>query len=261
LLTRFLTALPLIVGFILALYLASDTVWLGVMGLALFLAAQEWAGLSHVKGSAGYVYAALLTLLGLALVQTWQGLAWVYIPPVLFWLITPVLLFHGVKFSSRPVTLLLGALILVSSYLAIVELRRQDPGLLLALVGMVIIVDSAAYFTGRRFGRHKLAPMISPGKTWEGVAGAAVAVTVYAVVVWFLLLRPHMDGTLLQALLMAWFLLVLSVVGDLLESWLKRQAGVKDSGTLLPGHGGVLDRIDSLTAVLPATALYWIWLQ
>jgi phosphatidate cytidylyltransferase len=139
--------------------------------------------------------------------------------------------------------------------LALLFLRNHSPSLLLAIVGIAIVADTAAYFTGRAFGKHKLAPSISPGKTWEGAVGGAVAVAVYA------LLLPAPEGIgKLQLIVAALALSVLSVLGDLFESWIKRRAGVKDSSQLLPGHGGILDRIDSQLAVLPVAAFIWIWL-
>jgi phosphatidate cytidylyltransferase len=123
------------------------------------------------------------------------------------------------------------------------------------------VSDIAAYFTGRAWGRRKLAPNISPGKTWEGVAGAFVGVVVYGVAVglstgW---LAELSFVALLGAVLALLLLTALGVVGDLFESLLKRQAGIKDSSQILPGHGGVLDRIDSLLAILPPAALILHW--
>ena len=124
----------------------------------------------------------------------------------------------------------------------------------------VWIADTAAYFAGRAFGRRKLAPAISPGKTWEGVYGALAAVAAYALALWPAARRAGgfddsgiapLAGWIAAALVLA----ALSVVGDLFESLLKRQAGVKDSGSILPGHGGILDRIDALLAAMPAAAL------
>jgi phosphatidate cytidylyltransferase len=127
-------------------------------------------------------------------------------------------------------------------------------------MAIVWVADSAAYFAGRRFGKRRLAPAISPGKTWEGVYGALIAVAVYA-----LALLPFAEGAgysaaIVPASVIAWVALAmalvgLSIVGDLFESQLKRNRGVKDSGKLLPGHGGVLDRIDALLAALPPAAL------
>jgi len=118
---------------------------------------------------------------------------------------------------------------------------------------MLVVVkmgDIGAYTVGRLIGRHKLAPRLSPGKTWEGVAGALATVTVYALILAGITARG-------SGFLVATFLgmTVFSIVGDLFESWLKRSAGVKDSGAILPGHGGMLDRIDALTSALPFAAL------
>ena len=123
------------------------------------------------------------------------------------------------------------------------------------LMAIVWVSDTAAYFCGRRWGRHKLAVSISPGKTWEGVCGALVAVAGYY---WLFNAADVADHAVLQgATGFAGFMVlaVLGIEGDLFESWIKRTAGVKDSGTILPGHGGVLDRIDALTASMPAVAL------
>jgi phosphatidate cytidylyltransferase len=126
-------------------------------------------------------------------------------------------------------------------------------------MALVWVADIAAYFAGRTWGRHKLAPTISPGKTWEGAAGALIGVLIYATVLG--LYGPARGEELpgfSQCVQMGMILLLLtavSIMGDLFESLAKRQAGVKDSSALLPGHGGVLDRIDSLTSTLPFAAL------
>jgi phosphatidate cytidylyltransferase len=157
---------------------------------------------------------------------------------------------------------LAGMLVIWPLWAAIVELRTASPWLLLAIMALVWIADIAAYFAGRRFGRRKLAPAISPGKTWEGVLGALVAVLAYGIVLDVLahsrvtVLTPFFDGLWGGIAVLAMLALVaLSVLGDLFESWMKRGAGRKDSSSLLPGHGGVLDRIDALTSTLPVAAL------
>jgi phosphatidate cytidylyltransferase len=151
-------------------------------------------------------------------------------------------------------------LLLVPTWLALLRLQEQ-PWVLLAILGVVWVADSAAYFAGHQWGRRKLAPAISPGKTWEGVAGAAVAVAVYHAAVWIFGFAPAAPGLGLFAALLVAILFPLSIIGDLFESWIKRQAGVKDSGRLLPGHGGVLDRIDALTSTLPLAALAFSWMM
>ncbi len=151
---------------------------------------------------------------------------------------------------------LAGFLVLVPVWAALVVLHGNGSAgvwLLLTLMGIVWGADSGAYFAGRRWGRRKLAPHISPGKTWEGVSGGvATAVLIALLAAWLMdFAWASMPGFALLAVVTALF----SIVGDLLESLLKRRRGVKDSGALLPGHGGILDRIDSLTAAAPVYTL------
>ena len=144
--------------------------------------------------------------------------------------------------------------------IALAILRTIDWKLLLACMAIAWVADTAAFFAGRRFGKVKLAPAVSPGKTREGALGALLAVVLYGIVVAIVarLSLSALGWLLLVALLVV--LTVFSILGDLLESWFKRQVGLKDSGTLLPGHGGLLDRIDSLTAILPPVCLLMILL-
>jgi phosphatidate cytidylyltransferase len=135
------------------------------------------------------------------------------------------------------------------------DLRAENPWWLLGVMGLVWVADISAYFAGRKFGKNKLAPSISPGKTWEGVAGALLGVAVYVVLVILVSGTSRHYGLLPQAIVAAWWWTGLAIIGDLFESAVKRQAGVKDSGALLPGHGGLLDRIDALTPTLPLAAL------
>jgi len=174
---------------------------------------------------------------------------------VLFWvIIAPIWLARGVSLQHRIALLAAGFIILVPAALALAAL---PPLQVLAVLVLVWVADSAAYFVGRAWGRRKLAPSISPGKTWEGAWGGIAGALAYAIicgglaggVAWI----PLVAGAALLA--------VLSIVGDLFESAAKRQAGVKDSGTLLPGHGGILDRIDSATATLPLAALLLPWMR
>jgi phosphatidate cytidylyltransferase len=178
-----------------------------------------------------------------------------------FWLaVAPAWLAAGWRVESKLVLALTGWLVLLAAWIALVQLQARSPALLLAAMAIVWIADTAAYFAGRALGRRKLAPTISPGKTWEGVYGALLATAVYTLVL--LLFAPEVihAGPLSPPALFGWVGLVLSltglsVVGDLFKSLLKRQRGVKDSGRILPGHGGVIDRIDALLAVMPPAAL------
>jgi len=154
-----------------------------------------------------------------------------------------------------------GLLVLVTAWLALVQLREIAALLILWLLSVVWVADTAAYFCGKKFGKRKLVPDISPGKTLEGVYGAFFAVSVYAIAIIAVNGNHHVSafGKAIPAYLLLaahWLITSLSIVGDLFESLLKRQAGVKDSGTILPGHGGVLDRIDGLISTLPVMAFF-----
>jgi len=198
------------------------------------------------------------SVLGLAGLAEKSGAAALAVAPVaLFWLTltllitlrrtTPVAPSQG----ASPAVLLAGPFLLTAAWVSLVALHRIEdlgPVLTLVLLALIWVADSAAYFSGRAFGRHKLAPAISPGKTVEGVAGALAAVALVAVAVQLLLMPGiSLAGWVVLALVVT----LVSVTGDLFESFIKRRRGLKDSGRLLPGHGGVLDRIDSLIAAAP----------
>ena len=165
------------------------------------------------------------------------------------------------------------AVSLVGCFAAIVALFAYSPLYLLSVMAIVWAADIFAYFSGKAFGKRKLAPSISPGKSWEGAIGGGIAVLVLATVV--IVLGGNTEGDVLSntfpvrvqaglgwAATYAILILIVaaSIVGDLFESQLKRRAGMKDSSNLLPGHGGVLDRIDALVPVLPLAALIGAWL-
>lgn len=256
---RLITGAALIAGLLLALYLSPATVWSLLMLAIAVIAAWEWGGLMQLRDRLRQLYAGA-TALAIGLLITAHGQdAWgVYLPAVLFWLLAaPLWLTRRLHLRHPLLLAAIGWLLLIPAPLAMIHLRALGPELLLSVVGVVVVADSAAYFVGRSLGRHKLAPHISPGKTWEGLVGGWVGVSLYGFTLH--MLWPQIHGALIQTLAAFWLLFILSVAGDLLESWLKREAGVKDSGRLLPGHGGVLDRIDSLMAVLPAAALYSVW--
>jgi len=257
LLTRVLTAAVLLAGFAAALFWL-ERAWFGaVVAVIVVLGAGEWARLCALVRWQRAAYA-MLCALAFVLVEFGRPalLAPVLWCAVAFWiLVVPAWLRKGVRADARVALLAAGALALIPAALAASAL---PPRLLLMALGLVWVADSAAFFAGSAFGRRKLAPSISPGKTWEGVAGGAVASAIYAII-WATLdagLQARVQGEIwIPFLAGALLLCALSVVGDLLESALKRQAGAKDSGRLLPGHGGVLDRIDSATATLPAALL------
>ena len=229
------------------------------------LAAWEWGRLAACPGTtARAAYAAAVGAIGLA--------AWWLAPAVaigwlaaalLFWCAVAIWLLAGGGPRVTGATgirwgwLLAGCLLLPSLALALAVLGQRadwlDRALLLYAVGVVWAADIGAYFAGRAWGRHKLAPRVSAGKTREGLWGGVAAVAGYAAVGAWAFGVP--GGAWLPWLMVALAAGLLSVAGDLLESVLKREAGVKDSGALLPGHGGLLDRIDSLIAATPVMVL------
>ena len=165
----------------------------------------------------------------------------------------------AVLWSSRSLRLLMGVLLLLPLWMGLVFLKQQDDSgsLLLWVVAIVALADIGAYFAGVRFGQHKLAPRVSPGKSWEGVAGGMLANFLLALV-----LSWWWDASLAEACLLVLTMLLVgsvSVLGDLFESMVKRQRGVKDSGSLLPGHGGILDRIDGWTTAVPVFVLAYLY--
>ncbi len=258
---RVVTGLGLLAAILLAVFAAPAPLWLGLVVLLLAAAAWEWARLLKFGPVSSHLFvgftASLIAVMAMSQVQF---LAEAYLASLGFWLLlVPLWLARAWPLPGRILGWLLGWLLLLPAGLALLYLREQGTGLLLGAIALSAVADSAAYFAGRAFGRHKLAPRISPGKTWEGAVGAGIAIGLFALVVggYF-----SCDGRCLLGLIAASGLLfVLSIEGDLFESWCKRVAGVKDSGNILPGHGGVLDRVDSHLAVLPIAALLWLWLH
>ncbi len=264
---RLLTVAVVLPLFLALLFFAPNPVWGALSALPIAVAAFEWARLAGFSpaGRVGFVACvalscALLLVLSITVVHlTFDSVALypLCFVATLFWvLLVPTSLRFQWRFSNAILTSIVGWLLLVPTWLAALALQRE-PVLMLLTLGAVWIADTAAYFAGRRFGKHKLAPRISPGKTVEGLAGAYIAVLIYAVIA-LRIYQPAAGWRTYAALLVFGFILTsLSVMGDLFESWIKRRAGAKDSGDLLPGHGGVLDRIDSLTATIPFAFLFF----
>jgi phosphatidate cytidylyltransferase len=265
---RLLTASVLLVLLALLLFRAPASVWQGAVLAAGLVASWEWAGLARFPGASRLFYVLLTGALagGLSWATAQESVVWLkvlYALSTLFWiLLVPLWLARQWRVESPAMLALTGWVVILPTGFALVSLRLAGPWTLLMFMAVVWLSDSAAYFVGRAWGRRKLAPAISPGKTWEGVAGAVVAVLLYAVVLgqWLAPDQESATGQVIRALSTGWIPLLLAltalgVEGDLFESWIKRCAGVKDSGSLLPGHGGILDRIDALTATLPLVAL------
>lgn len=261
-LTRALTVLVALPIFAAALILLPEWLWALFLGLILVIAGWEWAGLAAYGRAARLAYAAAVAIAALAIYYLAplsdgysQSELWVYGASLAFWtLVAPLWLRGHWKVRNSVVLGVVGLIVLVPMWLALVRLQAA-PWLLLLFMSIVWIADTAAYLAGRTWGRRKLAPRISPGKSWEGVLGAAIALSAYSVLLWVLVPAGERPFAAVSGLLVFAGTLALSIEGDLFESWMKREAGVKDSGHLLPGHGGILDRIDGLTSTMPAAAL------
>lgn len=263
---RVLTALILLPLLLAAIWFL-PTAWLyGLLSGVGLLMAWEWTGLMGWRGAAGkrYAYVALAgVLLAIAwlLPQREALLPWLLGLAVLWWLAVIGLFrgFPGNFHRHRPGALPMGALgllLVLSTLLALAQLHAMDNGVLRLMYFLFIVfaADTGAYFAGRAFGRHKLAPSISPGKTVEGAIGGLVLTAVWALSAGLYVFRP--EGVEIGLLLLLTVgVAAISIVGDLAESMFKRVAGIKDSGSILPGHGGILDRVDSILAAAPMMVL------
>lgn len=266
---RLLTAailVPLVVWGILHLpteYLA--------MVLALFILQGAWEWTAFMKMTSVAKRGLYVVIVATGLAGSWWVLRddasnWMALPVLsLFWwllAIAFVLQFPNStsRWSSSVAQFVIGLIVLIPTWLAVVALHEsgeQGPLLVMYLLSLIWVADSGAYFSGRAWGKRKLAPSVSPGKSWEGVGGGAALSLAYAVGAAQVLELPGNQWPLFVVLSLVTVLF--SVLGDLTESMFKRHAGLKDSGTLLPGHGGVLDRIDSVTAAAPVFVVgYWL---
>lgn len=259
---RVITATVLSAVFLALLLLTPQLIFSVFVTFVFALAAWEWAGLCDLRRQVYKVAYALIVVLLAGFVWWAVQMAWVSLLAVLgvagLWWTVALLWVQGYPASAllwRPIAirLTMGILVMLPALVAVYALQAKPEGayLVLAVVVIVAAADTGAYFSGKAFGRRKLAPRVSPGKSWEGVFGGAALVACLAV------LYSAITGVLSipQALAIALPTSMVSVLGDLLESMLKRHQGKKDSSQLLPGHGGVLDRIDGLLAAIPIFSL------
>jgi phosphatidate cytidylyltransferase len=244
------------------------------LALIMSVAAWEWARLAGLTNNiarlvfGGVTLIIMLLITGLLHYST-AWLPWVLVTNLIWWLLALVFVVTfrktpdqlPVSFSGSEIVLnlLAGIVIIVGAFVALVGIHQAlelGPYYILILLLLIWTADIAAYFTGKRFGKHKLAPYVSPGKTWEGVVGAILAVLVAAFIIGYVLhYEPATIGVFMVLVVVT---IAISILGDLTESLFKRRAGVKDSSHLLPGHGGILDRIDSLMAAAP---VFWLGLM
>ncbi len=269
---RILTAIVLLALLFAAIYILPVAYFPWIVGVFVLIGAWEWSALSGLKSKLSRVsYVVLVAFIYLMLsgielnesIEMLSGMAALWWAWSFIWLLRyqrqiKVIEPNKITFS------LLGILVLIPFWFATVILNLEQKinpeagQLLLYVIVLVALSDTSAYFVGRKWGKHKLASKISPGKSWEGFLGAVFIVTFLS---WPLAEILQVKGfTQIELIVIALIMVVAGVLGDLFESLMKRIAGVKDSGKILPGHGGVLDRIDAYTAAIPIfMAIYFYW--
>jgi phosphatidate cytidylyltransferase len=254
---RIVTALLLAALVIVVLVWLPPDVAVALISVAIFAGGYEWAGfarLQSVPARLAYAAAILLALTGAEMLSSDpRWLTNILRIAALWWLVAFLWLALRAQAGGRLAAFVVGFLVLVPAGIGLSHLVTLQPHgqlLLLYLIVLIAAADVGAYFGGRKFGKRKLAPHVSPGKTWEGFAAGMLAAASVAVCCAFIFDLPFWPWLFLCELIA-----LVSVVGDLTESMFKRHVGLKDSGKLLPGHGGILDRIDSLTAAAPTFLL------
>ncbi|MGB5625426.1 MAG: phosphatidate cytidylyltransferase [Woeseiaceae bacterium] len=255
--TRIVTAVISLVALGVVLFVVPADVAELVIAVVVLAGAWEWSGFLGLSGSS-------LRWVFVAVIAGLVAVSYTFLPdssdPILrIALVWWFAAFLWTLFFPTPIPALIrwvgGILVLVPMFVALINLYRIGPVVLLLALLIVWAADVGAYFAGKQFGRVKLAPSISPGKTWEGVLGGLLLVALLTVGAAY-----WTDTNLAVLLPFCLAVAALSIVGDLTVSMFKRTAGVKDSGKLFPGHGGVLDRVDSVAAAAPLFALGLVWL-
>ncbi len=267
--TRIITATILLAVLLPILFLLPAIYLSAFFLVTVLLAAWEWSRLiapESKRGAIIYPVFCLMIILGLLVLNqaVWQ-FALLAMAGMFWFFNAPFMLARGLNFSLqkwRYFYAILGLILLPATWFALIFLREIGLVFLLTAMGLVWVADIGAYFVGKAFGKHRLAAQISPGKSVEGALGGLMLCYGYAVLcVLYLPFEATLFGAWalrygwLPMLLMVTVLTAFSIFGDLFESQLKRVAGVKDSSHLLPGHGGVLDRVDALLPVMPLAAL------
>ena len=275
LLKRILTALVLASLIALAVFTLPMEYFSLVIGLITLIAAWEWSNLAGLTSLGKRILFLLVLILPMSGIHFWTqflelvaqatdwtdvrdysgALEWLVIPPVLFWILVMILIRNtptgvlNLQLKTR-YKVLIGWFILLSAWMFLSRLRSfYGPEMTMYFLILIWVADISAYFAGKKWGKTKLAPEISPGKTVAGMYGALISGLVCAVVL--SLIYGFQPMIALDFVLLSVLTVLISIYGDLFVSVVKRQRGVKDSGTLLPGHGGVLDRVDSLIAAIP----------
>jgi phosphatidate cytidylyltransferase len=258
--TRVITAAVLACLLLTGLFLLAPAWTVLAFGLVFTMGAWEWAGFGGLR--AAWARAGYALCIAALCVTAWfwtaepAHVSWLMGVATGWWVIAFFWLCLGPQRQQPALVLACGAVVLVPAFVALGRLQTagggfaRGPVMVLWLLLLVAAADVGAYFAGRRFGRRKLAPRVSPGKTWEGAAGGILLVAAVAGCG-----AVHFGLPPAAAVAFACVVGIFSIIGDLTESMFKRAAGLKDSGALLPGHGGLLDRVDSVTAAAPLYAL------
>lgn len=273
--TRIATALVLIAGLVAAVVFLSTAQFAILFGLVVLVASWEWANLSSLESkvvSSAYIISYLFLLPGLFLfldlhttapnvdlIQKILGVAVTFWCFALLWVQSYP---SSAALWGKPIVrVVMGYLVLIPTWVSFCYLKSLPQGvsMIFTLVALVSFSDTGAYFSGRQWGNKKLAPNVSPGKSWVGFWGGLASASVLAFCLSFFagVSQIHWLSFIIIGMATSLF----SVLGDLLESMVKRHRGIKDSSQLLPGHGGILDRIDSLTAAAPVFSLAFILVQ
>lgn len=257
-----LVLLPIVLG---AMFGLERTPFAIVAGIFFVLAGWEWAAMMGKVSQPVRVLWTVILAVAMVLAE-WYQPAWLLNAIPAWWLLALVLVVgypgNAGTWYRTGLMALVGLLLLVPSWAAVVQLQDQGalglagPFALLFILLWVWAADTGAYFAGRAFGKHKLAPLVSPGKTIEGLVGGVLLALVVVAVVYA---SGVLQASLIPLMLVALMTVLASALGDLFESMVKRQRGFKDSGTILPGHGGMLDRIDSVTAAMPIAIAGFNW--
>ena len=259
---RFVTASVLALVFLFALVSFSTPLFISFIMLIVLIAGWEWADLARVKTVAGKLLFLIAMLLSMMIMANYVGIYTQFDHTFSYQICFAIMVLWSVIFlwlqgypssailwSPRPVMLALGIVLLSATWLSLASIVSLENGRFKLLLALTIIVfaDIGGYVAGKLFGQHKLAPTISPGKTWEGLLGGMALQLLLIMGLMFYM--PEINA--LSLCLLVFPVAIASVIGDLFESMLKRQRGIKDSSNLLPGHGGFLDRLDGVMAALP----------
>ncbi|MDH3342860.1 MAG: phosphatidate cytidylyltransferase [Gammaproteobacteria bacterium] len=266
LLHRILTAVPLALAVIWLILYQPTANLLFVLIPVSFVCGHEWARLAGVQSTLfQFIFAVLLSAFSWFCISYLLDYVYVLLVLASIWWFAVLYFLKSAKPELKvslfsPAKLLIVFWVVPSAMIAMYVIHGMERGAEWLLYSMMLvwIADSGAYFSGKKFGKNKLAPNVSPGKTLEGLWGALLASSLYSVLAAYYFDMSMVHSVFLLALSL--MLTVMSVVGDLYESFLKREAGIKDSGRILPGHGGILDRVDGVLPVMPLFVVFYDWL-